>query len=82
MSYDIHDYAKLGLLHKLLHVENPDDPSQTTVAGVQKELINAVADARAGARDLSNRLKSEGAREMRRAGLLARARMEEQWAKA
>lgn len=24
------DYAKLGLLHKLLHVENPDTPSPIT----------------------------------------------------
>ena len=82
LSYDIHDYAKLGLLHKLLHVQDPDNPSKTTVAQVQKELIEAIADARAGASDLSNRLKSDRAREMRKAGLLARARMEEQWAKA
>jgi biotin-independent malonate decarboxylase gamma subunit len=26
MSYDIRDYAKLGLLHKLLHVQDPDNP--------------------------------------------------------
>jgi len=82
LSYDIHDYAKLGLLHKLLHIENPDTPSPTTVSQVQKELIDAIADARAGARDLSDRLNSEGAREMRKAGLLARARMEDQWANA
>jgi biotin-independent malonate decarboxylase gamma subunit len=81
LSYDIRDYAKLGLLHKLLHVENPDKPSQATVAQVQKELIDAVADARAGSRDLSNRLTSEGARKMRKASLAARARMEEQWVK-
>ena len=55
LSYDIRDYARLGLLHKLLHVENPDTPSQATVALVQKALIEAVTDARAGARDLSNR---------------------------
>ena len=82
LSYDIHDYAKLGLLHKLLHVEDPDRPSQTTVAQVQKELIDAIADARAGSKDLSNRLTSPGAREMRKAGLAARARMEEQWRQA
>jgi len=82
LSYDIHDYAKLGLLHKLLHVEDPDRPSQTTVAQVQKELIDAIADARAGSQDLSNRLTSPGAREMRKAGLAARARMEEQWRQA
>lgn len=82
LSYDIHDYAKLGLLHKLLHVEDPDNPSRTTVAVVEKELIDAVADARAGSKDLSNRLTSPGAREMRKAGLAARARMEEQWRQA
>jgi malonate decarboxylase gamma subunit len=82
LSYDIHDYAKLGLLHKLLHVEDPDKPSQNTVAQVQKELIDAVADARAGSKDLSNRLTSPGAKEMRRASLAARARMEEQWRQA
>jgi biotin-independent malonate decarboxylase gamma subunit len=82
LSYDIHDYAKLGLLHKLLHVEDPDKPSQNTVAQVQEELVDAVADARAGSKDLSNRLTSPGAKEMRKASLAARARMEEQWRQA
>jgi len=82
MSYDIHDYAKLGLLHKLLHVENPDTPAQTTVIQVQQELIAAIADARSGSTDLRNRIESEGAREWRKAGRAARARMEEQWALA
>jgi biotin-independent malonate decarboxylase gamma subunit len=81
LSYDIKDYARLGLLHKLLHVQDPDKPSQATLAQVQKELNEAVADARAGSRNLSNRLASEGAREMRKASLVARARMEEQWVK-
>jgi malonate decarboxylase gamma subunit len=79
MSYDIHDFAKLGLLHALLHVADPDTPSPITVAQVQKALMDAVADARAGSKDLSNRLTSEGARAMRKAGLAARALMEEQW---
>ena len=82
MSYDIRDYAKLGLLHKLLHVENPDTPSQTTVAQVQQELAAAIADARSGPADLGNRIESEGARQWRKAGLSARARMKEQWALA
>ena len=81
LSYDVRDYARLGLLHKLLHVEDPDKPSQATVAQVQKELIDAVADARAGSTDLGNRLISEGAREMRKASLANRAAMEEQWMK-
>ena len=82
LSYDVRDYARLGLLHKLLHVENPDTPSQATVALVQKELIEAVTDARAGSRDLSNRFNSEGARQMRKAGLRARVQMEHEWATA
>jgi hypothetical protein len=79
MSYDIHDFARLGLLHELLHVADPDQPSPETVGQVQQSLIEAVADARAGSTDLSNRLTSQGAREMRQAGLAARARMQEQW---
>jgi len=79
MSYDIRDYARLGLLHKLLHVENPDNPSKATLAQVQKELIDAIADARAGSTDLRNHFSSEGARQMRLAGLAARRHMEEEW---
>jgi malonate decarboxylase gamma subunit len=79
MSYNIQDYARLGLLHKLLQVEEPDHPSSRTVAQVRKELIDAVADVRAGTRDLSSRRSSEGARQARRAGLLVRARMEREW---
>jgi malonate decarboxylase gamma subunit len=80
LSYDIQDYAKLGLLHKLLHVENPDTPSPSTVTQVQRELIEAIADARSGPTDLSNHMESDGARLWRRAGRAARARMQEQWA--
>jgi biotin-independent malonate decarboxylase gamma subunit len=79
MSYDIQDFAKLGLLHKLLHIENPDTPSQPTVAQVQQELIAAIADARSGSTDLSHRMETEGAREWRRAGRAARALIKEQW---
>jgi malonate decarboxylase gamma subunit len=79
MSYDIHDFARLGLLHELLHVVDADHPSPATLAQVQKSLIDAIADARAGAKDLGNRLTSQGAREMRKAGLAARALMQEQW---
>jgi malonate decarboxylase gamma subunit len=59
LSYGIHDYAKLGLLHKLLHVEDPDRPSQTTFAQVQRELIDAVTDA---ALPLAPVWKSSGAK--------------------
>src|ERR1700758_4176412 len=42
LSYDVQDYAKLGVLHKLLHVENPDQPSPDTVSKVAAELDAAI----------------------------------------
>ena len=79
MSYDIRDYAKLGLLYKLLHVENPEKPSQQEIRNVQNELVAATADARSGPVDLRNRLESTAARETRKASLLVRTRLEAQW---
>jgi malonate decarboxylase gamma subunit len=82
LSYDVRDYAKLGLLYKLLRVENPDNPSESTVAQVRQELTAAITDARAGSKDLSNHLTSEGARQMRLASLAVRTRMEKEWTTA
>jgi malonate decarboxylase gamma subunit len=79
MSYDIRDYAKLGLLYKLLHVENPEKPSEQDIRNVQDELVGAIADARNGSVDLGNRLESKGALEMRKASLLVRSKLEAQW---
>jgi biotin-independent malonate decarboxylase gamma subunit len=79
MSYDIRDYAKLGLLYKLLHVENLEKPSVQEIRKVQGELAAAVADARSGPVDLRNRLESAVARETRRASLLVRTKLEAQW---
>ena len=79
MSYDIRDYAKLGLLYKLLHVENPEKPSQQEIRNVQNELVAAIADARSGPVDLRNRLESKEALEMRKASILVRTKLEAQW---
>jgi biotin-independent malonate decarboxylase gamma subunit len=79
MSYDIRDYAKLGLLYKLLHVENPEKPSADDIRNVQNELVGAIADARSGPVDLGNRLESKGAQELRKASLLVRSKLEAQW---
>jgi malonate decarboxylase gamma subunit len=79
LSYDIRDFAKLGLLHKLLHVEAPDNPSREEIQRVLDELIAAVADARNSPTDLSNRLQSKEARETRKASILTRTMMEAQW---
>ena len=79
MSYDIRDYAKLGLLYKLLHVENPAKPSRQEIRNVQGELVAAIEDARTKPVDLRNRLESTAAREMRKASILVRTKLEAQW---
>jgi biotin-independent malonate decarboxylase gamma subunit len=79
MSYDIRDYAKLGLLYKLLHVENPEKPSQQEIRNVQGELVAAIADTRTSPVDLRSRLESKEALEMRKASILVRTKMEAQW---
>jgi malonate decarboxylase gamma subunit len=80
LSYDIRDYAKLGLLHKLLHVDSPENPSQQEIQNVRNELISAIEDARNSPVDLRNRLQSKEARETRKASILTRALLEAQWA--
>ena len=79
MSYDIRDYAKLGLLHKLLHVDNPENPTQQEIHAVKGELVSAIEDARNSPVDLRNRLESKGALEMRKASLRVRSLLAEQW---
>jgi malonate decarboxylase gamma subunit len=79
MSYDIRDYAKLGLLYKLLHVENPLQPSVADIETVTNATVDAIDDARKGPFDLGVRLLSEAARTTRKAGIAARALMEKQW---
>lgn len=79
MSYDIRDYAKLGLLHKLLHPQTPDDPTPEDIAMVRTELLAAIADARSTPFDLRNRLNSKEARETRKASRLVHEKLREQW---
>jgi malonate decarboxylase gamma subunit len=79
LSYDIRDYAKLGLLYKLLPVSNPEAPSADEVSLVRNAIAEAIADARKGPTDLRNRLESEAAQTARKASHLIRARLEEEW---
>lgn len=79
MSYDIRRYARLGTLHALVSGVNADAPDEEGVARVRRAIVAAVADARAGARDLSHRLASDAARETRAASIEVRTRMAAQW---
>lgn len=82
LSYDIKDYAKLGLLYKLLHVENPETPSANEILTVKNEVIAAIADARSKPVDLRSRRESPGALQTRKGTILVRAKLEEQWRQA
>jgi biotin-independent malonate decarboxylase gamma subunit len=77
LSYDVRDYAKLGLLYKLLHVSNPESPSGEEISRVRNAIAEAIADARKGPTDLRNRF--DAAQTARKASRLIRARLEEQW---
>jgi malonate decarboxylase gamma subunit len=79
MSYDVRDYAKLGLLFKLLHADDPQHPTSNEVAEVRKAITEAIADARKGKLDLSNRWESDAAKTMRKGTLAVRAALEAQW---
>ena len=82
MSYDVRDYAKLGLLYKLLHVDDPQHPTTAGIEAIRRDLIDAIEDARRGATDLRNRLQSDAAKQTRRAGIAVRAALEAQWQNA
>ena len=79
MSYKIEDYAKLGTLYKLIDGVNVDSPEPKQVEQVRADLLAAIADARSGQRDLSNRLESQGAQKNRNAALLVRQRLAAEW---
>jgi malonate decarboxylase gamma subunit len=79
MSYDVRDYAKLGLLFKLLHADDPQRPTSNEVAEVTKAITEAIADARNGKLDLSKRWESDAANTTRKGTVAVRTALEEQW---
>ncbi len=79
MAYDVRSFAKLGLVHRLIGGIDAAHPTSLDVERVRDELIAAVADARAGARDLATRLTSPAAVAGRAASIAVRRRLAEQW---
>jgi biotin-independent malonate decarboxylase gamma subunit len=79
MSYNVANYAKLGVLHQLIEGVNVDSPQRKDVEVVRQHLLSAIADARSDQPDLSNRLRSEGAQINRRATLKVRQCMATAW---
>lgn len=82
MSYDIRNYAKLGLLHKVIKGVAATSLDEASVQNVRAELKSAVDDTRAGKRDLSVRLESEAAKSIRHASIEVRKHLIAQWPNA
>jgi len=76
MAYDIHSYASLGLLWKLLKVNNADAPTAADQSLVEKALQAAIDDIRA---DASRGLRSRLGSEHRAASVKVRQALREQW---
>jgi malonate decarboxylase gamma subunit len=80
MSYDVRNYAKLGLLHELVAGVDPLAPEQAAINKVKTALNGAVASIRQdSSRDLSARYRSEQAKSTRAASIEVRRRLAEQW---
>jgi biotin-independent malonate decarboxylase gamma subunit len=79
MSYSLSAFAKLGLLDRLIENVDADLPTDEQVSRVRDALIEAVASARQGPRDLSRRLASDTAKTTRAASIEVRRRLAEQW---
>lgn len=79
MSYDVRDWAKLGMCDGLLDVENADSPTESDVAAVRDQITAAIGRARSGPVDLSNRLDSDAAIQTRHASRAVRELLGTQW---
>ena len=75
MAYDIDSYASLGLLWKILGVEQIEQPTTADLAQVQDCLVEAIDDVAAKGTDLSGRLGASN----RAASSRVRQLLREQW---
>lgn len=75
MAYDIANYAKLGLLWKLLDVTDANQPAEQDVASARACLIAAIEDIVQSPRDLGSRLGAPAREASRR----VRALLRTQW---
>lgn len=79
LSYAVGDWATLGKCDGLLAVSDADQPTNADLGLVRNAVRDAIARARSGPRDLTNRLQSSEAQRARRASLEVRRRLTEQW---
>jgi biotin-independent malonate decarboxylase gamma subunit len=79
LSYNVQDWAQLGLCDGLLAVSDADQPTADDIDTVRRAVDAAITVARSGPRDLSNRLDSPGALKNRTASRAIRDAMSAQW---
>jgi malonate decarboxylase gamma subunit len=79
MSYDIRQFARLGLLHELIAGIDADAPSAGQIAKVKARVAAAIADIRVDPGDLTSRLNNAEAKVHRAASIEVRRRLAEQW---
>jgi biotin-independent malonate decarboxylase beta subunit/biotin-independent malonate decarboxylase gamma subunit len=79
LSYNVRDWAKLGFCDGLLSVTDADTPTADDISTVRDAVGAAIAAARSGPRDLSNRLESPGALQNRKASRAIHDLMSTQW---
>jgi biotin-independent malonate decarboxylase beta subunit/biotin-independent malonate decarboxylase gamma subunit len=79
LSYNVRDWAQLGLCEGLLPVADANTPTPQDIGAVRQAVDAAIAAARSGPRDLSNRLDSTGALTNRKASRAIRDAMSAQW---
>ena len=79
LSYHVRDWAQLGFCDGLLPVSDTDAPTADDVSAVRHAVDAAIAAARSGPRDLSNRLESPGALQNRKASRAIHDVMSAQW---
>ncbi len=82
MSYDLRDYTRLGMLHRLLTGIEADSPDSSDVDAVKSALIDAICVARSRGPYLSYRLNSESAHLARSASLRVIEMLNRQWDEA
>jgi malonate decarboxylase beta subunit len=76
---DVHSFAGLGGLSRLLKVNDADEPSAESIEEVRSEILQAIRRARADAKSPRARLDSPAGRASRTMSLEVRRVLESQW---
>jgi len=75
MAYDIEHYATLGLLARLMDIDNPDQADAEDINAVRTALVDAIANARQAGCELTNRRGADNRKSSQR----VRERMQQEW---